>query len=666
MNIFNNLKKILLVNLLLSFSLLPLFGEKVTVAVFNGANPVIFTDDNGLASGFYPSLMKNLLPSHEIEYITDLTFKEAKERVRKGEIDLLPSFIKTEERERFFDFNKEPVLVSWSVLYINQNSSLNSVMDLRNKKIALMNGGQNGDNFIKFMRDLDITFEAVYFDTFTEMKQVVAGGDIFGMVAFNTLFKSDKRIKPTDIVFSPTKGYIATGKNLNKDIVEEIDKNLKSLKEHSGSVYYQLMNKWLMYDTIETYPNWLKPFICFTLITLLGILSIILILKINIKSINRVYEKQTAKLHKTECKYSLLVNNTHDLIISIDSDLRFTFLNKRSFTYFNITNSKIIGTNLKDFVMDKRCTDLFMLLVKAVEGKSVEGEVQVDNSDMLLASATPIIENGKITGAVCFAKDVTTKNEQERESNFKERLEALGAFTSCIAHDFKNLLNPVIGLTEHLLSVEQSTAESKEGLNLILKTSLKASNMIKNLLDFNMMKKVDLARSSINLLISDFSGILRETVSPNTSIEFELCCNFDQVLANKEELEQVLLNLVINSRDAMGSGGTIKIKTFITQDITKYLDRDTYVSGSFFTIEVEDTGKGIAPDLIENIFKPHFTTKGKNGSGMGLASSFAIIKKHRGYLTVNSELDKGSSFKIFLPLISKLSTPAVRQIEHCC
>lgn len=641
--------------------MLPIFGKKVTVAVFDGADPVIFTDINGDASGFYPSLIPKLLPNDEIEYITNLTFNEAKERVISGEIDILPAFIKTKEREKIFDFNEDSVMVSWSALYIDHSSNIESVLDLRNKKIALMNGGQNAKNFIKFMMDLDLNFEAVYLDTFTEMKEAVLNKEVYGMIAFNTLFKSNKRLKPTDIVFAPTKSYIATGKNFNKEILREIDLNLRILKSNSGSSYYQELNRWFMYDTIETYPDWLKSFIYFSILTVVTILFIVLILNIHIKKINLINKKQKKLLAKTEHRCSLLVNNTHDLIISVDSELRFTFFNKRSLSFFNVKQKKVIGSSVKEFVLTKKCTDLFMLIVKALEGNNEEGEINIDSINTLYISAAPIIENSEITGVVCFAKDITAKNELVRESNYKNKIEALGTFTSCIAHDFKNLLNPVIGLTEHLLTTKPSIEENKEGLDLILKTALKANNMIKNLLDFNLMKKVDLKQSCLNLLISDFYNILKQTVYPHATIKLKLCNDSDWVLINKSEIEQVLLNLVINSRDAMATGGTITIKTYVSHDISSYLDRDTYVSGSFFTIEVLDTGEGIAPDLIDNIFKPHFTTKGNRGSGMGLASSFGIIKKHRGYLNVVSELNKGSSFKIFLPLISPINTSALNR-----
>lgn len=412
MKIFYNLRKIVLVNLFLFFSLFPAFSEKVSVAVFNGAEPVVFTNEEGVASGFFPSLIPELLPNDEIEYITDLTFNEAKEKVKNGEIDLLPAFIKTEERRKYYNFNKEPIMVSWSVLFVESNTNFKSIVDLRNKKIALMKGDQNGKSFIRYMNEFDIKFIPVYFDTFKNMKEAVINKKVYGMVAFNTLFKTEKNIKPTDIVFAPTQGFIASGKMLSPHIMKKIDDNIKKMKNDQNSTYYKLVDKWLLSNTIETYPSWLNNLIKIVVSIVLLTIFTIIVLNIHLKKICRDYEKQKKYSNIIEKKFSLFVENTHDLVMTVDSKLNFTFMNKNCLNYFKTRQSKIIGSSTKDFVLKKKCTDLFIVLMNAINGKHCQEIISVGDKDSLIISATPIVENNEVIGVLCFGKRINLKEEE--------------------------------------------------------------------------------------------------------------------------------------------------------------------------------------------------------------------------------------------------------------
>jgi PAS domain S-box-containing protein len=239
--------------------------------------------------------------------------------------------------------------------------------------------------------------------------------------------------------------------------------------------------------------------------------------------------------------------------------------------------------------------------------------------------------------------------EQLRQS---QKLEAIGRLAGGIAHDFNNLLVPIIGYAQ--LSQVNLSPESKlyDNLMQIREAAERAAGLIRQLLAFSRQQVLETRALDLNQVIVGFQTMLQRVIGENIELQVFLDPSLDQVQADKGQIEQVLMNLVINARDAMPQGGKLSIETANAFLDEAYVEKyaSTLVPGHYAMLAVSDTGLGMNAETLERIFDPFFTTKeGGRGTGLGLATVFGIIKQHQGHIWVYSQPGHGTTFKIGLP-----------------
>lgn len=260
--------------------------------------------------------------------------------------------------------------------------------------------------------------------------------------------------------------------------------------------------------------------------------------------------------------------------------------------------------------------------------------------------------SGKIYRVVGIAEDITQQRELEEKFRQVQKMEAVGQLAGGVAHDFNNLLTVIRGGSELLLINETLGAESKELLQQIIATSDRAANLTRQLLVFSRKEVMQPQTLNLNELLENLAKMLRRMIGENIRLQCQLTPDLPPVLADAGMMEQAVMNLVVNARDAMSVGGELIIRT--TQD-TKHgilresaglMDFDAYVC-----LSVTDNGTGIPGDVLPHIFEPFFTTKeaGK-GTGLGLATVYGIVQQHRGWVNVESTVGKGTTFHIGLPV----------------
>ena len=230
----------------------------VSVAVFPNASPVVSLDESGRAAGIFPDMLRQLLRDlgYSPEFVPFPSFSNAYAAVRAGEVDILPAAAYSEERSQEVAFNNEPVMVAWGQLGALPNTDFQSLFDLRDKRIGMMRAGQNGRNFRRMMKDFDIPFQAVYFDSYAQITDALLAGDIVGGVYFNAWFRSESRVVPTSIVFSPTQAFLATAPGTNGTLFMALDQRLREAKADGESYYYAILNRWLSSEAEEVIPGW--------------------------------------------------------------------------------------------------------------------------------------------------------------------------------------------------------------------------------------------------------------------------------------------------------------------------------------------------------------------------------------------------------------------------
>jgi signal transduction histidine kinase len=231
-----------------------------------------------------------------------------------------------------------------------------------------------------------------------------------------------------------------------------------------------------------------------------------------------------------------------------------------------------------------------------------------------------------------------------------QKLEALGRLTRGIAHDFNNVINVIVTSTQ-LLRNDIDTAPGRARLDAILHASERATTLTRQLLAFSQRKTVNLAPLNLNLVIQQASAVLQRLLDPEIELRLSLEPHLWSVMADADQMTQVVMNLCLNARDAMPRGGTIGIQTrniAVSDEIEPTLPNSR--PGSTVLLTVEDSGAGIAPAVQERMFEPFFTTKDPVvGTGLGLSIVSEIVKRSDGFIDVTSEPGKGAAFHIYLP-----------------
>ena len=249
--------------------------------------------------------------------------------------------------------------------------------------------------------------------------------------------------------------------------------------------------------------------------------------------------------------------------------------------------------------------------------------------------------------------DITELRKAEKELLQAHKMESIGTLTGGIAHDFNNIMGIILGNAELALEDVPEWNPAHSNLEEIKTASLRAANIVRQLLSFSRKTDQKLQPMEIAIVIKDALKLLRSTIPTTIDIEQNISVTDETILADPTQINQIMMNLCINASHAMEktSGNlTINVEN-VTLDDNSVKDYPDLKSGNYVKIMVGDTGPGIDPKIIDRIFEPYFTTKevGK-GSGMGLAVVIGIVKNHGGTITVGSNLGKGTTFNIFLPL----------------
>ena len=267
-------------------------------------------------------------------------------------------------------------------------------------------------------------------------------------------------------------------------------------------------------------------------------------------------------------------------------------------------------------------------------------------------------EAGAVTAAIEILNDVTEKRKLENQLYQAQKMEAIGTLAGGVAHDFNNILSAIVGYSS-LLQMKMRPDDPLRGyVKQILDAADKAGVLTKSLLAFSRKQVVELSPVNVNDVINDFQKILARLIGEDIAIKV-LCSPVPLVVdADKGQLEQVLMNLATNARDAMPEGGALQIATdSISITGSNMAAHDIDVPGTYAYITVSDTGNGMDQSLLEHIFEPFFTTKELHkGTGLGLSIVYGIIMKHGGFIKVYSEPGHGTTFKIYLPLSHREKT----------
>ena len=310
------------------------------------------------------------------------------------------------------------------------------------------------------------------------------------------------------------------------------------------------------------------------------------------------------------------------------------------------------------FIAEAERTKFEALLRGVTEGRSAPHEIELPlagkDGGFARFFVTPVDEDSVEAGEAAIVHAIDTSEEKKLEQSFAQaqKMQAIGEFAGFIAHDFNNVLTAMIGNASLLLVKVRPTDPGFQELNQIRQYGTRAAALVRQLLAFARRETLVPEMLHAGDVISDLAnGLMRRVATEKVKIETNYGRDLWPVKADINQLERVLINLAANARDAMPNGGTLKIRTAnISPDESRNFDYEGMPAAEYVMIEVADSGMGIPPDTIGKIFEPFFTTKNKNqGSGLGLAAVYGIVKQSGGFIYVTSTPGEGATFRIFLP-----------------
>lgn len=360
-------------------------------------------------------------------------------------------------------------------------------------------------------------------------------------------------------------------------------------------------------------------------------------------------------LRQSEERYRLLVDNANEAILVIQGGM-ITFVNPQAIKIMNIEGRALTPQPFLDFIHPEDRETVLQRYQERLSGEVPPARYSfrlVDQEGKTIwveINAVQIAWEGE-PAALVFLTDITEKKQLEMQFLQSQKMEAVGRLAGGVAHDFNNLLTSILGHSDLMMMRLRPGDPLIGDIKEIIKAAKRATDLTRQLLAFSRKQVMQPRLLNLNGIISDMKKMLNRLIGEDITLETLLSPDLGQVLVDPGQIDQVIMNLVVNARDAMPKGGTLTIETgnalLDEVQVRSYMGAKP---GAYVLLSVKDSGSGMSEELQSHIFEPFFTTKelGK-GTGLGLSTVYGIVKQSNGYIRVDSLPGQGTVFKIFLP-----------------
>lgn len=362
-------------------------------------------------------------------------------------------------------------------------------------------------------------------------------------------------------------------------------------------------------------------------------------------------------LRESEERFRLLAENSADVVASHSPEGRYTYLSPSSLLVLGYAPEELIGMSPYELVHPDDLDSLLRFHTKMVERQGVSTlQFRLHCKDgkyrWMESTAVPIRDHeGQIIEIQSAMRDISERKEKIEQTITTQRLEALGRLAGGIAHDFNNLLVGIFGHAELAEREVPSGSTTAEHLREIISNGERAASLTRQLLTFSRHQMTDISTLDLNEIVRGMEKLLRRTLGEDVDLQTMEDADLWPVRTGRGLIEQVLLNLVVNARDAMPLGGRIEIDTqnvvLDDREASRYAD---LTSGEYVLLAVTDTGPGVPDEIRNRIFDPFFTTKNPGkGTGLGLATGYGVVRQTGGTIAIDSAHHGGARFLVFLP-----------------
>jgi PAS domain S-box-containing protein len=365
-------------------------------------------------------------------------------------------------------------------------------------------------------------------------------------------------------------------------------------------------------------------------------------------------QRTEAALRDSEEQYRLIAEHSRDLIVLLDPQGRVLYASPSHQPVLGYAPVELIGRNVLTIIHpDDRAPMLREWATLAAKGH-IQTTVRVRHANgdwLVLETSSSIL--GQQGSTLNVARDVTERKRLESQLLQSQKMETVGRLAGGIAHDFNNLLTAITGYADLALEDLPPDSPVRSDIQELRKAADRATGLTSQLLAFARKQMIEPRIVNLNLLINDMEGFIRRLIGEQIELSSLLVPDLGSVRVDTNQIEQVVINLVINARDAMPQGGRLTIETANVMLDTEYAGEHIDVmAGRFVLLTVGDTGIGMDAEVQEHLFEPFFTTKGPGkGTGLGLATCYGIVKQHGGYILPYSEPGRGTLMKVYLPRV---------------
>lgn len=369
-----------------------------------------------------------------------------------------------------------------------------------------------------------------------------------------------------------------------------------------------------------------------------------------------------------------LLDKAQDAIIVSDMNLQLAFWNKGAERVYGWTAEEVLGRNKRE-LLEKQKEKFDIGLQQVLKDQDWIGvllQKHKDGSSLTVESRMSLVTNaaGKPSRILCINTDITERLKLEEQLRQSQRLEAVGQLTGGIAHDFNNLLTVILGNAEFMVEQKLDEAQLEKLAKMTRDAALRGADLTHGLLAFARRQPLEPKPVDVNALVAQMNTLLKRALPETIDIRFTGKPDLWNAFVDPAQLESVVLNLALNSKDAMPEGGKLTIETDNVWLDDDYAARNADTApGRYVMVAVTDTGTGIAADVIDKVFDPFFTTKAQGkGTGLGLSMAYGFARQSGGHINIYSEHGTGTTVKVYLPRATQQSevseTPVVEEGIH--
>ncbi|MCM3878093.1 MAG: PAS domain S-box protein [Thermoanaerobaculia bacterium] len=370
-------------------------------------------------------------------------------------------------------------------------------------------------------------------------------------------------------------------------------------------------------------------------------------------------------LRRGEKRWRALMENAGDAILIMSPDGTVVEVNRAAERLFGRAQEGLIGRQFLEFLPAEERAAIRQHFGQMLAGGPARDEnrhaLRPDGQKVPIEVSASPVEIGGDQFVITIIRDVSERQQLEEQLRLSQKMEAVGQLAGGVAHDFNNLLTAILGYAEMLASRPALESGAREEIGEIQSAAGRAAGLTRQLLAFSRKQVLEPVVLRANDLVADLEKLLRRVIGEDVDLVTRLDPSVGNVRADRGQLEQVIMNLVVNARDAMPRGGKLTIETANADLDEGYAQRHASVRpGRYVMVAVSDTGTGMDEATAERIFEPFFTTKEKGkGTGLGLSTVYGIVKQSGGNIWVYSEPGKGTTFKVYLPRVEDVAAEGV-------